>query len=206
MGIPKWVPSAVIWTLLVLIVWGLWRENKLTKERIRWEEATDSLIVTGAIKDSLASLISARADSLEAVAQRVVVLRPENDSTLGRMAVEAWHLRAALDTAQAAADSLALYPGIVAQADTLLQATKVTLRAERAANSNLYQANGLLHQRITLDSGRIVDLTHQLTTVPKPAGKRLLLGFLPFRAAPCVFGGVTTNGEGRIGAGACLTK
>jgi hypothetical protein len=206
MNVPKLVLPSVIGALLLLIAWGAWRDHRLSEARIRWQATTDSLLAVGTIKDSLANHISARADSLERVAQQVVVLRPKNDSILGRMAVEAWQLRAALDSARNAADSLPLARSVILKQDTLISTQAATIQTERAASDGIRQAAGLLRQRITLDSGRIVDLTHQLVTLPKPAWKRLLLGFLPFRAAPCLFGGVTSHGEARIGAGACLTK
>jgi hypothetical protein len=198
--------------LAILAAWigyNAYRDRQAALARAEWQRVTDSLITAGVIKDSLSLAYYAQIDKLEQAARDALTAQANAEARAGKLSLGARTLRATLDSARTALDSLPLAVAVIQKQDTLLALKDSSLTEAHAATTSLTIANAMLRQRITSDSGRIVALTHQLMTVPKPVTNAPNMGFLSFlsvRLRPCAFAGLTTQGETRAGLGVCLTK
>ena len=202
-----WV--AILLALLVAWVgYNTYRDHQAELARAEWQRVTDSLITAGVIKDSLNLVRQREIDNLELAAQDALVRSREAENRAGALSLGARTLRASLDSARTALDSLPLAVAVIQKQDTIIATQDSVIRFQRTAHSALETANVLLHQRITSDSGRIVDLTTQLLNPPTPPRPPMggFLNFLPFKVQPCAFAGLTTQGEARAGLGVCLTR
>lgn len=198
------------WTLLlavILIGVGWWLAlHQLTAQREAWQgwqSHTDSLLgAAGRRHDSVTLQLSERADSFRLAATQEAQSRAQAEARAAQQGQEAQSLHQQLDSARGALDSLGIALQLVGTLERQVASKDSVIRSWTRSYALLDTSHTLLQQRIRVDSGRIVDLTHQLETIPKPPRPKLLLGILP---KPTCVAGVSGVGYPKPAAGLGLT-
>lgn len=154
--------------------------------RTIWLRATDSLLVRGRAADS------ARARQAGVIAR----LTATTDSLARRGAQLAAQVRArpALPPAET--------PGEFAR-DTIIVMQDTALVVTRLAYDGAIRVSDSLRLRMSVDSSRVLDLTRQLETIPKPP--RPSWSLLGLHLRPCVFAGYSNAGA-VVGVGGCVSR
>lgn len=204
--------TVVLVMLLVLVALGIGAfvavvtlRTSTQAEYKRWHQATDSLLThQRAAWQADVARWSARAAAArrDAAAYADSATRAEQASR--EQAARADTLQATLRLVGSAADSLRVYPALVTALTADREAAVTARDAWHAAFLREAAATATLTQRIGRDSLRIGELERQLQQAPKAPRPDRLLGFLP-KPRPCLFGGVSLQGHGVVGAGFCAS-